>query len=553
MTTHDKLKVVDFCDIGIDPDVIMRNFIVVKIRDLFPASTLPCDFYFYAVDESTKVITPEKLLKKGEEYAREMHSYLIEEEIYYLYIRPEDEDIFLRYLNTEMQRFIRCPDIPTEKKTELLYDNAEIVVKKVFREHPNESNILLGKQLVGDLALHLTTEHVSVKALLSLFSKDYYTFNHCVQVAMLGMSFCSFLGWSRKEAADFGLGALFHDVGKNSISEEILNKPGKLNREEFDVIKTHPEIGYNQLRQAKILLQDQLDIVLFHHEANDGSGYPEGLAGDKIPRYARVAHITDVFDALTSQRVYKNSLSQSESIKLMMSEMRYSFDDELLLLFSQFIEETDKVETKAQERASLKIGTNIFLQLKQENTKIRSMIVGLEENEYLILKSSPWIQDKIMPGTQLIGRCICEGNALGFVVTVTDVISDPYPLIILTYPKKMEQLNLRSEERVASLLPAKIQIRDEKCKCLIVDISAKGCKLRIKDSEKEKLSYLSKDETVQINTKLPGIRDIRIEGIIKLLDDNKEKTNVGIKFLPLPEKITNSLEAYLNEMRDLMR
>ncbi len=64
MITHDKLKVVDFYDIGIDPDVIMRNFIVVKIRDLFPASILPCDFYFYAVDESTKVITPEKLLKK---------------------------------------------------------------------------------------------------------------------------------------------------------------------------------------------------------------------------------------------------------------------------------------------------------------------------------------------------------------------------------------------------------------------------------------------------------------------------------------------------------
>lgn len=551
MLLREKLKPVDIGELSCDPALIMRGFIAVKIRDLFPATTLPCDFYFPEINQATEELLAGKLLGKEQVYTEETHSYL-SAEIDRLYIRPEDEADFLRYFNTEMQQLLKSGDVPTEKKTELLYDNAETIVGKVFRERPNRSNILLGKRLVNDLAIHLTSEHVTVKALLSLFSKDYYTYNHCVQVAMLGMSFCTFLGWNAKEITDFGLGALFHDVGKNNISEEILNKPGRLDREEFEIIKSHALIGYRELQQVTMLHKDQLDIVRYHHEATDGSGYPEGLFGGAIPRYARLAHVVDVFDALISERAYKSALSQPDALKLMTHEMRPSFDPEFVNAFAHFLEGPASLRPLYEETININIGANLFLQLEQEDTKIKSTLVGIEEGEYLIVRATSWVQENFKRGLQVIVRYILNGQANGFVGTVIGVITRPYPLLFLTYPKMVEQLNLRSEERTASLFPIKIIIRDKLCRCLIVDISTRGCKIRVKNYEREKLPLVLKDENMRIIGRLHTDKEQELNGTIRRIEIKQDTTLLGVQFKELSDDMSMLLRSYLDEMRPLM-
>jgi putative two-component system response regulator len=125
-------------------------------------------------------------------------------------------------------------------------------------------------------------------------------------------------------------GGLFHDFGKIAVRDRILLKPGKLTKEEYAEIQTHPRKGRDLLEHMKTLSQ-ALEVVQHHHERMDGSGYPDGLAGESIPITARIATIADVFDALTTKRVYREALTREEALEIMKDEVRKGWWDGRLL------------------------------------------------------------------------------------------------------------------------------------------------------------------------------------------------------------------------------
>jgi putative nucleotidyltransferase with HDIG domain len=555
MEIREHLKEIDLNDLTTDFDAIMRGFISVRLRDMFPGFILPCDFFFPSSNGSDSEIRVAKILSQGDQYSGDFHETLVNEGIDEIYIRNDDEGAFQKYFSDNVQLAIKSSHIAAEKKTQLLYDNAEMVVRKVFRERPNESNILQGKQLVENFAVHLTTESVSTSALLSLFSKDYYTFTHCVQVAVLGMSFCKFLGWTRREAADFGLGALLHDIGKNSVRDEILNKPGRLEKDEFEIMKQHSVLGYQQLRSAKMLIQEHLEVVLYHHEAMDGTGYPERLYGNQIPRFARLAHIVDVFDALTSERVYKNALSSTDALELMKTEMRLSFDSELLKAFAEFIEDAQSGITVREKRLRIDLGTKVSLQYEIDGQRIKSILVGMEQGDFLILRVSELLQyqGKLGKGKPLVARYLHSGVAYGFMGNIIGSTISPLPLIFLSYPKKVERMSLRSEPRTACFLPAGIEVRQKNCLCMLVDLSTKGCRLALKDSERNKLPRVLLDESISIRSHFPGNTETLIlKGKIRNSEQSEEQTLIGIQFLDLPPATTQRLKIFIQGMLNLV-
>jgi response regulator RpfG family c-di-GMP phosphodiesterase len=125
-------------------------------------------------------------------------------------------------------------------------------------------------------------------------------------------------------------GAL-HDVGKIGIPSDILKKPGKLTPEEFEIIKNHTRIGHKILSKSKLeVFQIAAEIALHHHEKYDGSGYPDGLKGEEISIYSRMMAVADVFDAMTHKRVYKDALSEKETLAYMQSEKGRHFDPDLI-------------------------------------------------------------------------------------------------------------------------------------------------------------------------------------------------------------------------------
>jgi len=152
----------------------------------------------------------------------------------------------------------------------------------------------------------------SVRALISAIdAKDRYTHGHSERVARVAVCLAEQLALSKDEVRTIYLGGLLHDIGKIGVDDRVLNHPGKLSAEEFDQIKEHPRLGHEILRGVR-QLEKILPIVLHHHEAWDGSGYPDGLQGDAIPLLARVVAVADAFDAMSSDRPYRSGMSDEK-------------------------------------------------------------------------------------------------------------------------------------------------------------------------------------------------------------------------------------------------
>lgn len=145
-------------------------------------------------------------------------------------------------------------------------------------------------------------------------AKDAYTRGHSDRVSEYSVLIGKKLGLSEKDIKRLKIGGLFHDVGKIGVPDDILQKNGKLSEDEYSEIKNHPTIGAHILSTASIF-KDILPIVKHHHERYDGKGYPERLQGENIPYLARITSIADTFDAMTSKRVYRDSLPLDKVIE----------------------------------------------------------------------------------------------------------------------------------------------------------------------------------------------------------------------------------------------
>jgi len=162
---------------------------------------------------------------------------------------------------------------------------------------------------------------------------DDYTFAHSVNVCALSTMLGILCQYTRSQLDELALGALLHDIGKIKISLDILNKPGQLDTNEFEIMKTHSEVGFELLRKTTQLSVVPMHVAFEHHEKYDGSGYPRGLAANDIHKYARIVAIADVYDALTSDRVYKDACLPHIAYQIMMEEGDKHFDATLLKLF----------------------------------------------------------------------------------------------------------------------------------------------------------------------------------------------------------------------------
>ncbi len=167
--------------------------------------------------------------------------------------------------------------------------------------------------------------------LFDLRSYDDYTYHHSVNVAVYASVIGRKMGLSYEDLELLSMAALSHDLGKSKIPEMILNKPGRLDEEEYNAIKQHSKYSYDILTADHHNIPAKVRLaVLFHHENEDGSGYPYGKTGDEIPLFAKIIHAADVFDALTSKRPYKQPYSPVEAYKYMLSEVGTMFDENVI-------------------------------------------------------------------------------------------------------------------------------------------------------------------------------------------------------------------------------
>ena len=171
--------------------------------------------------------------------------------------------------------------------------------------------------LVTEITASVSRNQNALISLVRLKTKDDYTYMHSVAVCAFMIALAKELGLNETETKQAGMAGLLHDIGKAGISLDVLNKPGALTDEEFDLVKKHPEQGHAMLIEAQILDEVVLDVCLHHHEKINGAGYPHKLAGDKISLFAKMGAVCDVYDAVTSNRPYKAGWEPGISLQRM--------------------------------------------------------------------------------------------------------------------------------------------------------------------------------------------------------------------------------------------
>ncbi len=181
--------------------------------------------------------------------------------------------------------------------------------------------------------------------LKALDCKDHYTFGHSMRVAYFSLVTGREMGLSDEELRELELSAIFHDIGKIGTPDQVLNKPSRLSEEEFLVMKQHPELTYEILKEYPFFESVALN-ARYHHERFDGRGYPMGMKGDAIPLFSRIILIADTFDAMTSTRPYRKGLDYSIAYEELQQFSGSQFDPQCV---SAFVEGMRKEALKGED------------------------------------------------------------------------------------------------------------------------------------------------------------------------------------------------------------
>ncbi|MEW6236797.1 MAG: HD-GYP domain-containing protein [Candidatus Omnitrophota bacterium] len=250
------------------------------------------------------------------------------------------------YLSQDLSAIVDDPNLPVKEKTQKFHAIASTVMQSLFDSPPDmKMFVATAKNISDSMARLVVGDSKSILELNLLRSYDYYTYSHSMNVCVLSLGLYMDLtpGAASADLHDLSRGLLLHDVGKCDIPNELTNKRGPLNKDEWEVMRSHPVKGFDRLEADDSLSSESRLISLHHHESADGSGYPAKMKHEQIPLTTRICKVVDVYDALTSRRSYKDGMPPFNALNLMMKEMKREFDQDILKAFILFLRKMGKL------------------------------------------------------------------------------------------------------------------------------------------------------------------------------------------------------------------
>lgn len=263
------------------------------------------------------------------------------------------------------------------------------LMNSLYRNEPFRANELLKETLA---LLSQNQQSISVfDMLLSVRSMEDSVYNHCIDVALISNVLARWLHFSEADQMMATACGLFHDVGKFMLPAGILRKPGKLTPDEFEIVKTHTTEGFHLLGRYSSIPDPVKNTALMHHEKCDGSGYPYGLSGSEIDKFSKIVTIADIFDAMTSERVYRSAMCPFSVIKYFEDDGIHKYEIKYILTFLENVANSylnhHVTLSNGMEGNVIFINPNNFSKpvIRTENNEI----IDLQENYYQsILKLS---------------------------------------------------------------------------------------------------------------------------------------------------------------------
>ncbi len=254
-----------------------------------------------------------------------------------LYISQYDSSTFQNYLRSHFDEWFKNDSISIRNKAALLSEVVRNVLSEEFGRNETNSVVTSAKTLGSHIAQLTSNKSMSGSELCQILHHDYGTFTHSANVGFYCSLLASQMGYTDEKLEEITTGGLLHDLGKLEIDEQILNKPGKLDEFEFRTIKEHPLTGFRKLTKVMGVTTDQLLMTYQHHERLDGKGYPVGIGGSEIDIVSRICSVADVFEAMTSNRPYRRSLSHKQTLEIMNEGVSKSFDKEVFECWSNIV------------------------------------------------------------------------------------------------------------------------------------------------------------------------------------------------------------------------
>ena len=220
-------------------------------------------------------------------------------------------------------------------KASKLYDDAKSLQHKILNsltEHKT-INVLEAKESTDAIVDSIFRNQDALACMTRLRIKDEYLVEHSLNVSILMTLFAKHLAFDREIIENLALGAFLHDIGKVLVPPEILHKPGKLTPQEYEVMKSHVDLGLEILKESPDLPELVIEVVQQHHERLDGKGYPKQLTEQQISQVGRMIAIVDSYDAMTAERVYKVGMHPIKAFKILMKDAPDSYDNTLVEQF----------------------------------------------------------------------------------------------------------------------------------------------------------------------------------------------------------------------------
>lgn len=239
--------------------------------------------------------------------------------------RMKDKGLPGLYIDDELSEDIKVED--------LISDELGMKATKALKKLDIDVALNVASELTEELTLN---GDININ-LVSLRTSSDYTYKHSINVAVLSVLTGIGIGLKKSMLKELAAAGLLHDIGKISIPVEILEKLGPLTEEEYEIVKSHSEIGYQKIKENINISSKTKMGVFMHHENVNGTGYPMGLRGDQIYMFAKIIHIADVYDAITNERVYKKAQSPQEAVKFLMSHAGSMFQPEYVKAFLTYI------------------------------------------------------------------------------------------------------------------------------------------------------------------------------------------------------------------------
>jgi len=263
-----------------------------------------------------------------------------------VYVDQGDLARYRTSVEAQLSTIMARTDLPLQQRSSILYACSTNLVAEILKE-PRAKGVLERSHALASTTAQFMKNESALSHLQQVASKDYYTYTHSVDVMVFSIALAVHLGYDQAEFLDaFGQGALLHDLGKSSIDQRIVNSPSALSETEWKVMREHPVLGCRILESLGRTEHVTQDIVRHHHERMNGKGYPEGLEGKGISRYARIVAIADVFDALSSKRVYKECWDCDAVWAEIAKLSGTKFDPELVECFLEIRPEIERIRER---------------------------------------------------------------------------------------------------------------------------------------------------------------------------------------------------------------